>query len=131
MKKLFISCPMRGRSDEDIKKTREKMHKVAEILFDEELEVINSYFEDAPNGENHALWYLGAAIQLMSGADYVIGVSNACGYNGCEIEKDIARRYKIPYTLVDVCEVAPDCAEKIAKAVDGVFGLGLSGFGGR
>lgn len=40
MKKLFISCPMRKRSEEDIHKTFELLHKVAEAIFDEELEVI-------------------------------------------------------------------------------------------
>ncbi len=45
MKKLFISCPMKGRKEEDIKESIEKMHKIAEIIFNEELEVIKSYKE--------------------------------------------------------------------------------------
>lgn len=34
MEKLFISCPMRGRSDAEIKATMEQMHKIAEAVFD-------------------------------------------------------------------------------------------------
>lgn len=30
MKKLFISCPMTGREEENIEKSIEKMHKIAE-----------------------------------------------------------------------------------------------------
>lgn len=31
MKKLFISVPMKGRTEENIRKSIEKMHKIAEI----------------------------------------------------------------------------------------------------
>ena len=56
MKKLFISCPMRKRSEEDIHKTFELLHKVAEAIFDEELEVIPTYFEgNPPENANEAL----------------------------------------------------------------------------
>ena len=48
MKKLFISCPMKGRTEENIRKSMEKMHKIAEIIFDQELEVIPTYIEDNP-----------------------------------------------------------------------------------
>lgn len=36
MKKLFISCPMRKRSEEDIRKTFDKLHRIAEAVFDKE-----------------------------------------------------------------------------------------------
>lgn len=38
MKKLFVSCPMRDRTEENIRKSIEKMHRIAEAVFDEELE---------------------------------------------------------------------------------------------
>lgn len=34
LKKLFISCPMHGRTKEAIEKSMDKMHKIAEIYFD-------------------------------------------------------------------------------------------------
>ena len=40
MKKLFISVPMRNRTEYDIKASMEQMHKIAEAVFGEELEVI-------------------------------------------------------------------------------------------
>lgn len=43
MKKLFISCPMKGRTEENIKKSMDKMHKLAEIMFEQELEVIPQF----------------------------------------------------------------------------------------
>ena len=63
MKKLFISCPMRKRSEEDIRKTFDKLHRIAEAVFDKELEVIPTYFEENPPANvNEGLWYLGESI---------------------------------------------------------------------
>ena len=70
MKKLFISCPMKGRTEENIRKSMEKMHKIAEVVFEQELEVIPSYIEDYPPKDSHeAVWYLGESIKLLSQAD--------------------------------------------------------------
>ena len=101
--KLFISCPMRGLTDEMIKANREKMHKIAEIVFDQELEVIPSYIsQDPPEGAMAPMWYLGRSIQLMSEADYYIGVNMPYGYsNGCVIENDVAVTYGLQRYLVD------------------------------
>lgn len=74
MKKLFISCPMRNRTEYAIKASMEQMHRIAEAVFGEELEVIPTYFEgDPPENSNQALWYLGESIKKMSEANYFIG----------------------------------------------------------
>lgn len=131
MKKLYISCPMKGRTEEDIRKSMEKMHRIAEIIFDEPLEVIQTYVEDLPPEEaREAVWYLGWCIQLLSEADYFIGVSGSYAYNGCEIEKEIARRYDIPRAEVNILEIAPDCKETLESAIGTGLALGY-GFGGR
>lgn len=48
MKKIFISCPMKGRTKEEIKKTTIKMHKYAELVLEEKCGVIPSYITAAP-----------------------------------------------------------------------------------
>ena len=101
--KLFISCPMRGLTRETIKANIEKMHKIAEIVFDQELEVIQCYRPvEAAEGDNQAsIWCLGRSIQLMSEADYYIGVNMPYGYsNACVIENDIAVTYGLQRHLV-------------------------------
>ena len=56
MKKLFISVPIKGRTEEAIKASMEKMHKIAEATVGEELEVIPSYIEDnPPKGDREAV----------------------------------------------------------------------------
>lgn len=108
MKKLFISCPMKGRTEENIKKSIDKMHKIAEIVFDQELEVIDTYIEDTPpENVNVPIWYLGKSIQMMAEADYFIGIDYypndliAKSYYGCDIERNVANSYKIPLYLID------------------------------
>lgn len=46
MEKLFISCPMRGRTEEQIRKSMEQMRKIAEAIFDEKFEVIDTWIAD-------------------------------------------------------------------------------------
>ena len=104
--KLFISCPMNGLTDEMIKANREKMHKIAEIVFDKKLEVIPSYILPAgevPEGAMTSMWYLGRSIQMMSEADYYIGVNAFydCDYPGCVIENNVAHNYGLRTYFVD------------------------------
>lgn len=74
MKKLFISCPMKDRTEAQIRGTMMQMHRIAEAVFGEELEVIQTYIPDPPSGMNQALWCLGESIKMLSEADYFIGV---------------------------------------------------------
>lgn len=113
MKKLFISCPMRGRKEEDIKNSFERMHRIAEAVFDEKLEVIDTFIQnDPPATKSIALWYLGESIKKMANADYFIGTKNCWTYSGCIVEKCVADLYDIPSFLIDLERVAPD-AEKV------------------
>lgn len=54
MKKLFISVPMKGRTEEQIRESMRRMHKVEEAVLYEELEVIDSYEVDVANLLLHA-----------------------------------------------------------------------------
>lgn len=117
MKKLFISCPMKGRTEENIRKSMEKMHKMAEIVFDQKLEVIPTYIEDNPPENNReAIWYLGKSIELLAQADFFIGVDWCEFYSGCEIERTVANRYDIPSTYVVIHQMMPDAVEVMRKA---------------
>ena len=102
MKKLFISCPMKGRTKENIEKSMDKMHRIAEAAFEQKLEVIPSYIEDLPPKDNReAVWYLGESIKLLAQADYFIGI-DAYDFTGCIIERDTARSYYIPFYLLPI-----------------------------
>ena len=112
MKKLFISCPMMGRTEENIRKSIEKMHRIAEIVFDQELEVIPSYIEHKPpQDKNQAVWYLGESIKMMAQADFYIGVEYSDFFHGCTIENEVAVHYGIQTTFVKTREITPDVRE--------------------
>ena len=111
MKKLFISCPMKGRTEENIRSSMDRLHKIAEEFFNQKLEVIPSYIEDKPPVDSkQAVWYLGEAIKKMAEADYFIGVEPGGVFAGCWIENEVARSYDIPMFLVGL-KMMPDAVE--------------------
>ena len=115
MKKLFISCPMINRTKENIQMTFERLHKIAEAVFNESLEVIPTYIEDSPPScRTEGLWFLGKSIELLAQADYFIGIcgDNAFQYNGCTVEIDAAKLYGVPSYLVPTVFAAPDVAKE-------------------
>lgn len=103
MKKLFVSVPMKGRTEEEIKTSIQKMKKIAEIYEGEELELIDSYIEDnPPKDSKEAVWYLGESLKKLAQADVFIGIDEAYDWNGCYIERDTAQRYGIKVHIVQV-----------------------------
>lgn len=118
MKKLFISVPMKGRTDEAIKNSIEKMHKIAELKFGEELDVIDTFCViPEPDGANRSIYCLGHSIQKLAEADYFIGIDYSEFYSGCHIEHEVARHYNIKMTHVEMheCEFLAD-AHELEKA---------------
>ena len=101
MKKLFVSVPMKGRTEEEIKASIQKMKKVAEIYEGEELELIDSYVEDnPPKGNKEAVWYLGESLKKLAQADVFMGICESYDWNGCCIEMGTADKYGIKtYTI--------------------------------
>lgn len=125
MKKLFVSVPMKGRTEEEIKASIQKMKKIAEIYEDEELELIDSYIEDnAPKDSKEAVWYLGESLKKLAQADVFIGIDEAYDWNGCYIERDTAQRYGIKTYMASARYVIDDYStlvQKLYPVVDDVL----------
>ena len=94
MKKLFISQPMRDKSDAYIKFEREKAKAKVEGILGEEVEVIDSFFENAPH-DAKPLWFLGKSLELLSTADCAYFAEGWKDYRGCKIEHEAAVHYGI------------------------------------
>ena len=94
MKKLFISQPMRGKSDEDILTERKKAIESAEKAIGEPVEVIDSFFQEAPV-DAKPLWFLGKSLELLAGADIAYFAKGWQAARGCRIEQTCAVEYKI------------------------------------
>lgn len=97
MKKLFISQPMRGLSQEEILKAREGYIIKAENVLGEPVEIIESFFNDYPGEECKSIpmWYLGKSIQLLSQADIAFFGGDWRNARGCRIEYEVAKEYGI------------------------------------
>lgn len=94
MKKLFISQPMRGKTDEEILREREKAIESAKRNLGEEVEVIDSFFQSAPV-DAKPLWFLGKSLELLSTADVAYFAEDWEKYRGCKIENICAVEYGI------------------------------------
>ena len=94
MKKLFISQPMRGKTDDEILATREKAIKSAEEKIGEPVEVIDSFFQSAP-ADARPLWYLGKSLELLATADIAYFAEGWAMARGCKIEHTCAAEYGI------------------------------------
>ena len=91
--KVFISQAMRGLDNDTILAKREEiLNKVKELYPNKEIELIDSFFKDAPV-EAKPLWYLGDSLKLMSEADLIIFADNWESARGCKIEHECAIQY--------------------------------------
>lgn len=94
MKKLFISQPMKGKTDAEILAVREKAIKSAEKQVGESVQVIDSFFQNAPVNAR-PLWYLGESLKLLAEADVAYFVKGWDEARGCKIEHTCAVEYNI------------------------------------
>lgn len=96
MKKLFISQPMRGKTDEEILAVRAQAIQSAERVLGEEVEVIDSFFKDAvvPSTVlSRPLWFLGESLKMLAGADVAYFADGWEDARGCRIEHECAEEY--------------------------------------
>ena len=95
MVRLFISQPMRGKTDEEILAVREKAIQSAHKHFDEPIEVIDSFFKGVPHDGNRGLYLLGKSLELLATADVAYFAKDWEQYRGCRIENQCAIEYGI------------------------------------
>ena len=93
MKKLFISQPMRGKTDEEILAERADAVQAAQDALGEEVEVIDSFF--GTSDMSHALEYLGESLKLLAKADIAYFAPGWRDARGCKIEHACADAYGI------------------------------------
>ena len=96
MKKLFISQPMTGKMKEEILAVRKRAIENAKAVMDDDVEVIESYFEDYnPDGGCVPLKYLSKSLELLADADIAYFAKGWESARGCRIEYQCATDYGI------------------------------------
>lgn len=94
MKKLFISQPMRGKSDAEILQERQEAIRIARETIGEEVEVLETFYDDFHENAK-PLEYLARSIADLAKADVAYFVQGWQDARGCKIEHECAVEYGI------------------------------------
>lgn len=96
MKKLFISQPMRNKTQDEILRERESAITAAMMTLDDDIEVIDSYFADYnPDNGCIPLKYLSKALEKLADANIAYFCKGWDTARGCKIEHQCAVEYGI------------------------------------
>ena len=99
MIKVFISQPMKDKTNQEIEQERKEIiEKVRKYFW--EFEVIDSFFKDAPH-DDKPLWFLGKSLELLSNADVIVLGKNRERARGCRIEHECAIQYGIKIVYIE------------------------------
>lgn len=105
--KVFISQPMRNKTDEEI---LEERNKIKEFLIqefkDNSLEFLDTFFPNLEIPDDvkiKKIYYLAKDIEMLSKADILFSAKGWFDYKGCKFEREIFRTYKRvnEYTCID------------------------------
>ena len=96
MKKVFISVPMSGRLESDVRKDIAGAIWAIRELYGEGVEIIHNYdCEYLGMGTPSRLWYLGEAIKQLGECDVCYFVKGWDSSNGCLAERKVCELYDI------------------------------------
>ena len=99
MTKVFISQPMKDKTNQEIEQERKKIIEKVRKHF-REIEVIDSFFKDAPH-DAKPLWFLGKSLELLSNANVIVLGKGWKNSRGCRIEHECAVQYGISVIYIE------------------------------
>lgn len=100
--RVFISCPMKDKTEKEIVSERESIKSEVKKRFGD-VQFIDSYFREFNLNEqnlNVAIYCLGRAIIKLSEADLVVFSKGWENARGCRIEHSIAQDYGIDIVML-------------------------------
>ena len=125
-KTIFLSLPMKGRTDVDIQNTIFGMKRIITAMYPNDKLVFIDNFNCTPENledtKHQPLLYLGEAIKKMAKCDYIAVIENhncnLYNYRGCYIEEEVARNYGLYFIKVndpDGSVLLPDIKLKVEE----------------
>lgn len=96
--KVFISQPMKDKTDEEIKIEREHLIKCAKERYGDDIEIVDSFLESASH-DAKPLWFLGESIKKLAEADVAYFAKDWETARGCKIEHTCAIEYGLEVVL--------------------------------
>ena len=121
MIKVFISQPMKGKSDEEIKLTRSIIERIVQKKLNNEADIIDSYFEDYPCDQGHkniALKFLAKSIDKLADADVFFQLTDNGWARGCAIEERCADYYGIISHMLTMKEIKENATKEERKRLN-------------
>ena len=101
MIKIFISQPMKDKTNQEIEQERKEIIEKVRKHFEKiEVKVIDSFFKDAPH-DAKPLWFLGKSLELLSNANVIVLGKGWKNSRGCRIEHECAVQYGIPIIYIE------------------------------
>lgn len=95
MTKVFISQPMKDKTEQEILEERANMFQLAKESFPD-AKLIDSYFDNyEPSTGNVGLKYLAKSLELLADADVAYFTPGWDESRGCRIENECAIKYGI------------------------------------
>jgi hypothetical protein len=95
--KVFISVPMKGKTDIEIAEAFEKAKQDVRSRYSVDIEFLDSFIrENPPECKNTAVWFLGKSIEVLANADLAYFAKGWYFNRGCKSENRIAHAYEIP-----------------------------------
>lgn len=88
--KIMLSQPMKGKTNEEIRK--ERKHLVKEIESNGDI-VLDTVFDEAPKNVDEAIWFLSKSIEYLAQADIIFFMKGWEKARGCKIEHQVAVEY--------------------------------------
>ena len=104
MKKLFVSLPMRGLSEREIRKRMNYLKSLVELELKEEVILIDTFIKDEPDSEeinDIGLYLLGESIKELAYADIAIFANCCMKARGCKVEYKAAVEYGVKILYED------------------------------
>jgi len=116
MKRVFISLPMNGRTEKQVKRDRQKAFlSVKKIIGEDAVLVDTTVKEDPPEGINPGLWYMGKSLEIMASCDIAYFADEWTQYRGCRIENECAIIYGLEILFSNSSRKEKQSMEKNAQ----------------
>ena len=101
MVKIFISQPMKNKTNQEIEQERKEIIEKIRKHFEKiEIKVIDSFIKDAPH-DAKPLWFLGKSLELLSNANVIVLGKGWERSRGCRIEHECAVQYGISVIYIE------------------------------
>ena len=113
MKKVFISQPMKCKTNDEILSERQEIIEMAKEDLGE-IEVIDSFFIEASH-DAKPLWFLGKSFELLADADVAYFADGWQLTRGCKLEHADCIAYRINTVYVEFKDIYSDCLTNVVE----------------